>query len=108
MRPVGRADCRRHLATGAPPCAGPWELPPRDDVVDLDDLHRPFSSTRAMNLEGAIPRARQSRKRTSTVGDFLSLSSMLTYVRCRPAALANCSWVKPVVWRAFRSSAPIT
>lgn len=52
--------------------------------------------------------ARQSRNRTSRVGDFLSRSSRLMYVRWSPADLASCAWVRPAASRAFRSSVPIT
>ncbi len=63
---------------------------PQDGHRDFRAESRDFS-TRAINSEVAMPRASQMLNSESIVGDFLSFSSWLMYVRCRLAGNDNSS-----------------
>jgi hypothetical protein len=63
-------------------------------------------STFASSCEAVIPNGLQMRRSISTVGDFLSFSSILMYVRSTSALKANSSCVRPARIRAFRNSFP--
>jgi len=82
-----------------------WAKPLRDLITLVRCYFLDFS-TCATNVEAGTPSALPMRRSVSSVGDILSFSRRLIYVRSKSASKANFSCVIPDLSRAFLSTSP--